>query len=111
LTLIYKQTEQQMGVYRIKNEKNGKLLVGSSPNLDGIWNRHQFELSLGNHRNRQLQQEWNEYGADAFSFEVLERLKPRNGEPPTKVSYKKELGELEAKWLERLQPYGEKGYN
>jgi hypothetical protein len=55
-----------------------------------------------------LQQEWREFGAEAFVFEVLEVLeKKEDGYFDIKDALKK----LEAEWVERLQPFGERGYN
>jgi hypothetical protein len=55
-----------------------------------------------------LQSEWNEVGEDGFVFEVLDMLPPSD-KPGYDV--KGELRVLEELWLERLQPYGERGYN
>ncbi|NGQ97341.1 GIY-YIG nuclease family protein [Brevibacillus sp. SYP-B805] len=107
---IYKQTHQPMGVYQIKNLRNGKRFVGSSPNLPARFNSMLFQLRHGVHRNRSLQAEWNEYGEEAFAFEILEEIKPQEAVPYQR-SYAEELQELEEKWLRQLQPYGEHGYN
>lgn len=104
----YKETPRPAGVYRVWNKVDDKSLVGSSLNLPGILNRHGFDLKLGNHRNRELQQDWNERGADAFEFEVLDTLEPSE-DPNRNVA--DELKALEELWLERLQPFGERGYN
>lgn len=103
----YKQTPRPAGVYQVKNKANGKVFVGSTKNLDGMFNRIRFEFKMGMHRIRDLQQDWNEYGAENFSLEVLEQVKPHD------VSHDvtEELEALERKWLDTLQPYGERGYN
>lgn len=108
IKLEYKQTARAVGVYQIRNTANGRFFVGSSKNLDGVFNRHKFELSHGGHRNKELQREWNEYGHENFAFEVLERLDP-DGDAPR--DYTEELEILEEAWLEKLQPYRERGYN
>ena len=104
----YKQTRQPMGVLQIKNELNGKILVDSSMNVGGRINRHRAELRTGSHRNKTLQKEWNENGADSFSFNVLEYLEPNEDE---KYDYREDLALLEEIWMEKLQPFDEKGYN
>jgi len=110
----YVQTRRPMGIYQIKNKKNGRMLIGSSMNLDGTFNRHQFTLDMAVHDNKELQQDWQAHGEDNFSFEVLQRIKPRE-EILQSLSeldkYKKELDELEEIWLEELQPYGERGFH
>lgn len=71
----YKQLKFPMGVFQIRNVKSGKVFVGSSMNLDKIWNRHKFQLEMGGHKSKSLQKDWNELGAECFVFEVLEEIK------------------------------------
>ncbi|HWR08512.1 GIY-YIG nuclease family protein [Sporomusa sp.] len=97
-----------MGVYQIKNTITGKLFVGSSMDLPGKFNSNRFQLNVNSHRNKALQEDWNLYGSDAFTFEVLESINP---EKIVKDNWRKAVAELEEKWLNTLQPYGEKGYN
>jgi hypothetical protein len=108
LRQAYKETEPQAGVYQVKNQVNGKVLLGGTTNLHGPLNRHRFMLKYGMHLNQQLQREWNEFGEAAFVFEVLEVVKKRDDEG---FSVENELAVLESRWLERLQPFGERGYN
>lgn len=104
----YKETPRPMGVYRVRNAVSDKVLVGASANLPAILNRHRAQLRLGIHPNRDLQRDWNELGADAFEFHVLDRL-----EPPDRPDYdpSSDLKVLEEMWLERLSPFEERGYN
>jgi len=104
----YKQHQRQMGVYQIRNTVNDKVLVGAALDLQGILNRHKFELKMGGHRSKTLQAEWQEFGGESFVFEVLDELTPK--EDP-KYDYKSDLAFLEELWLEKLQPYGDRGYN
>lgn len=104
----YKLSHRPVGVYQFKNNASGKIMVGSSPNLDGIENRHRFQLKMGMHPNKELQQDWKELGDEQFSFEVLEIVKPHED---GNLDYSEELSILEELWLEKLQPYGERGYN
>ncbi len=43
----YKERQKRAGVFQIKNLANGKVLLGSSLNLDGPLNSHKFMLSVG----------------------------------------------------------------
>lgn len=104
----YKEREKQAGIFQVKNTKNGKILLGSSLNLDGPLNAHKFMLTVGSHRNKALQQEWDEYGPDPFVFEILEVVKVRD-DPNFNVS--DELTLLEQIWIEELHPFDENGYN
>ncbi len=104
----YKETHRPMGVYRVRNTVSGKLLVGVSANLPGILNRQRFQLEGGLHPNRELQKDWNDLGPGAFVFEVLDTL-PAPEQPdfdPTD-----DLRALEELWLDKLTPFGERGYN
>jgi hypothetical protein len=107
LAMQYKESKKQAGVYRIYNKENSKSLVASAPNLTSI-NGKKFMLETGNHDNKLLQEEWKQFGEKAFVFEVLEVLKEKD-EP----FYDKrgELKKLEEKWLEKIQPFGDRGYN
>nr|WP_319637824.1 DUF2087 domain-containing protein [Priestia aryabhattai] len=103
---LAKEVKTEGGVYQIKNLHNGKIYIGSTPNIKTL-NGVKFTLKTNTHQNKELQNEWNTYGADAFSIEMLETIKREE----EKALSKKDLLKLEAKWLEKLQPYGEKGYH
>ena len=104
----YKERKIPAGVFQVKNSVNGKVLLGSSLNLEGPLNSHKFMLKIGLHRNEALQKDWNEYGPDKFVFEILEIVKVKD-DPNFNLS--DELTLLEQIWLEKLQPFGERGYN
>ncbi|MBZ4415325.1 GIY-YIG nuclease family protein [Myxococcus sp. RHSTA-1-4] len=108
LKRAYKEKPPPMGVFAVRNRANGKVLVGSSLNVPGALNRIRFELTTGMRRIPALLDDWNRYGADSFSFEVLDVLPPTE-EP--REDPKEELRVLEELWLERLKPYGDAGYN
>ena len=96
------------GIFQIKNTLNGKVLLGSSLNLEGPLNGHRFMLKIGSHLNKVLQQEWNEYGEEHFLFEILEIVTVKD-DPNFNLS--DELTLLEMIWLEKLHPFSEQGYN
>ncbi|HEU4745671.1 MAG TPA: GIY-YIG nuclease family protein [Anaerolineales bacterium] len=106
--LEYKARVKPSGVFQIKNMANGKVLLGSSLNLEGPLNKHRFMLRINGHPNKELQQDWNELGPDQFSFEILETV--QISDHPD-FNLKDELTLLEEIWLEKLQPFGERGYN
>ncbi|KJS16022.1 MAG: excinuclease ABC subunit C [Peptococcaceae bacterium BRH_c4b] len=108
LKLAYKLNPPPKGVYQIKNRINGKIFIGSNMNLPGSRNSYRFQLNLKCHRNKALQEDWDLYGADAFTFDILETLKT---EEIPKDDWRDALSALEDKWLNNLQPYGERGYN
>lgn len=104
----YKERQKPAGVFQVKNIANGKVLLGSSLNLEGPLNGHKFLLTIGQHRNEALQKEWNEYGPDKFVFEILETVKVKDD---PSFSLAAELKLLEQIWLEKLQAFGAQGYN
>jgi hypothetical protein len=104
----YLERPKPAGVFHVKNTENGKVLLGSSLNLEGALNGHRFMLKTGSHRNKALQGEWNTYGADKFVFEILEVVQVKDD---PNFNLNDELTLLEMIWLEKLQPFGEKGYN
>ena len=104
----YKQTLQPMGIYIVKNLVNNKVLIGSSKNLPGRINRFKFGLKYGGESNRELVADYKKYGEENFRFEVLDELKPKDD---PSYDYSEDLKVLEEMWIEKLQPFGEKGYN
>jgi len=104
----YKETPRPMGVFRVTNNVNGKSFVCSSADVNAMLNRQRAQLGFGSHPNRALQKDWNELGADAFEFVIVDTLKPSDEPGYDPAS---DLQVLEELWLERLAPYGERGYN
>ena len=104
----YQERVKPAGVFQVKNIANGKVLLGSSLNLEGPLNRHRFMLKVGSHTNKALQKDWDEFGPDKFVFEILEVVKVKDD---PNFNLKDELTLLEMIWLENLQPFGERGYN
>ena len=105
----YKMNPRQGGVYQIINHANGKIYIGSGPNVEAQINKQLFMLKLNMMPVEPLQKDWNKYGEEKFTFEVLDRLK-RKDEMSMK-EYKNELILLEEMWIDKLNTVGEKGYN
>ena len=104
----YKERKKPAGVYQIRNTVNGKMLLGGSLNLEGVLNGQRFRLETGSHRNAALQAEWNSFGAGAFVLEIVEEV-TFTDDPH--FNLEDELSLLEQIWLEKLEPYGDRGYN
>lgn len=107
LARAYKETALPAGIYRVRNTTSGRSLVGSSTNLPGMLNRQRFQLEHGSHPDRELQRDWNELGAGAFTFEILDRLEPQAASTTDPV---KELETLRELWMEKLTAAGEPLY-
>ena len=103
----YKETPRPMGVYRILNHANGRALIAGSTDVGSILNRHRAQLNFGRHPDGVLQRDWQRFGAEAFEFEVLDTLEPKEtpGYDPAD-----DLEVLCQMWLARLSPDGEPGY-
>ncbi|MEI7811607.1 MAG: GIY-YIG nuclease family protein [Ignavibacteria bacterium] len=95
----YKQTVTPMGVYQVKNLIDGTIYLGSSLNLDAIKNRHFMEFRLFGHSVKELQKAYSEFGEKCISFEILDRLEPK--EDPA-YDYKADISTLEDLWFEKL---------
>lgn len=104
----YKASKPPAGVFQIRNIVNGKIFIGTAQNIPGILNSNRFQLMSGTHPNSLLQAEWNSFGGSAFTFESLDELSisdiPRQ-------NIRSDLAELQELWLDKLRPYGKRGYN
>jgi hypothetical protein len=76
--------------------------------LNGRLNSERFQLKNNLHMNMELQKDFNRLGTDQFSFTVLDRLQVK--EDPG-YDYGNDLRILEQMWLEKLQPFGPRGYH
>jgi len=105
---LYKQNAPDMGVYQISSKVNGRLFIDSSKNLAGSRTSRMFQLKMGKIVfSPELQKDLIEFGADNFEFSVLEVLpKTEPGENIERL-----LTALKLKWQEKMQPFGERGYN
>jgi hypothetical protein len=103
----YRPRPKPMGVFLMRNILNNKVLVATGVNLEGTINRHKFQLARGIHPNIRLQADWDEIGGNNFAFEIVDQLTPV-GDSNTDLADLESLSEL---WLDKLQPFGDRGYN
>lgn len=59
------------GIYKIENTENKKVYIGQSKNLSRRLSNHKYELSRNNNQNKHLQNSWNKYGEECFTFEII----------------------------------------
>lgn len=83
------------GIYKIENSINGNCYVGSSIDLIRRMKQHAFSLSKGNHANSHLQNSYNKYGREHFTFIIIEELETPN---------KEQLLDREQFWIDNLKP-------
>jgi hypothetical protein len=108
LRRAYKENPPAAGIFQITCIQNGKVFIGKGLNVHGILNSQQAQLQFGSHRNLDLQKDYNRYGVKTFDFRVLDQLEMCG---KTTHEIQEDLAALEALWMEKLQPYGERGYH
>lgn len=89
-----------IGIYKITNTENGKVYVGQSVDIAKRFKEHKKLLRKNAHINYRLQDDWNVYGEDAFSFDVVEKCRSAH------------LNEIEKHLIEEYDATNkDKGYN
>jgi len=105
----YKRVIQPMGIVQVKNLKSGRCFIMGSANTMGTINSLRFQLKTGAFAtSHELCRDWQEIGEESFAIEVIDALEPVD-DPDH--DYKADLQALEDLWLEKLQPYGDRGYH
>lgn len=103
----YKERARPMGVFRVRNLATGDSLIGSSVDLPSMLNRQRFQLEMGSHPNRALQDDWARLGESSFELEVLDTLDPSRDPDCDPAD---DLLELEELWAQRVQAQDGPGY-
>ncbi|WP_406854659.1 GIY-YIG nuclease family protein [Alsobacter sp. KACC 23698] len=95
----YKKREVEGGIYAVRCVASGEVWVGGAPDLSKIQNRLWFTLRQGTNTHRSLQSTWNAHGAEAFSFEIIERLDAEE------IGYVRDrsMRDRVVKWAEQLR--------
>lgn len=60
------------GIYKIVNSRNKRVYIGSTVNFQNRFAQHLKMLREGNHHCKQLQNDWDLYGEECFTFKVAE---------------------------------------
>jgi hypothetical protein len=97
--LAYKERKVEAGIYAVRCVTSGQIWVGSAPDVSTIQNRLWFTLRHGSNSQCSLQDAWNAHGAEAFSFEIVERLEDED------IDYVRSrmLKDLLQRWTDELQ--------
>lgn len=96
----YKDNPPPCGVYAIRCAAAGIVVVQGALNVQGAIHRNRFELRIGSHPDRRLQQAWKAHGEAAFGFEVLDVVKRREDAPHADL--RPQLAELVALWQSEI---------
>jgi hypothetical protein len=103
----YKDSTPAMGVFVIRNLRNGRFLLHAARNLQGGMNRLKVEITPSTNPNVELLADWKAMGPEAFEIRALDELEPKDepGWDPTE-----DLEELKAMWRARLEAEGGRSY-
>jgi len=63
---------ESSGIYQIRNLVSGKRYIGSAKSFRKRFYLHKWHLRKGIHKNARLQNAWDKFGAESFSFEIVE---------------------------------------
>lgn len=100
-------TSKVSGIYTITNKTTGRLYIGESLDIYRRWHKeHIPQLRKNSHYNKELQNDFNEYGEEGFSFEILERY---TADDP--ISTKARILILEGYYMTQFQKSGISLYN
>lgn len=71
-----RSVDVQAAIYRIVHVKSGRSYVGhTAKGTVHRFREHRYALGKGTHSSPHLQYAWNQYGPEAFAFEVVERCR------------------------------------
>lgn len=90
--------DKKCGIYVVLNTLNNMFYVGSSTRCWTRWVEHRGALKKQKHRNAHLQNAWNKYGEENFTFLLIENTSNENAcvreqfYLDTYKSFKREIG-------------------
>ncbi|MFC7439557.1 GIY-YIG nuclease family protein [Laceyella putida] len=87
-----------MGIYAIRNKANRKVYVGQSIHIQNRFKQHLAALEKGNHHSKKLQEDFDKFGPEQFTLEILEICK------------RDELDQKEIEWINKFDSL-QNGYN
>lgn len=96
-----------IGIYEIRNDKNGNVYIGETFNIERRFKEHKNELLNNTHHNINLQRDVNKYGLYNFSFNIIQEY--TNTDKP--VITQSRLILLEDAWMKKYIDNGIRLYN
>ena len=101
----FKSIKFRVGIFQITNKKDNRIFLQTTLDIDRAFNSDLFQLKAGMHSNRQLQNDWNNYGTENFEFKIFDELKINDTDTPTEINH--ELNELLQLHLTELKSNGQ----
>lgn len=102
----YKERTVSGGLYKITNTAHQMYLLATCTNLQGLKNHFEFSQNTGSCVMPLLKNDWNEYGAKAFTFEIIDEIEMKDTQ--TTKEFQDELKILRDIWAEKFDK--EKSY-
>jgi hypothetical protein len=93
----YKNRKLIGGIYSIKCNGNGRIWFKSTNDLEGQINKFNFFVSTNFCPEPTMRVDWNQYGAQAFSFTVIEKLE--KSETQTEKEFTDDIHALHEMWI------------
>lgn len=102
LQKAYKDQETIGCVALYENKANGRYLIVGEPNRKGAESRFQFAQQTNTCAHMLLQQDWEKYGAQAFTLTILDTLKKDPEQTPKE--FKEEVQALAEMYKAKREP-------
>lgn len=96
----YKNREVIGGVFFIKCNAANMYWLKSTTNMQSAKNRFEFNIDMNSCPETSMLKAWKQYGAEIFSFEVLEEIKKK--ETQTGHEFSDDVDTLMEIWTEKL---------
>lgn len=100
----YKSKPATGAVYAILCSGNQRRIVKSTVDVGGIQSRFRFAMATKSCPDPMLNNEWLQYGSDAFSLVILEELTMK--EDQTAAEFAEDMKQLYELWLEKPDARG-----
>lgn len=97
----YRNRECIGGVFCIKCDCNNNRWLQATTNIQGWKNRFDFSVLINSCPDTNMMKEWKQFGASAFSFEILEEIKKK--ETQTEQEFADDVNTLLEIWTEKLK--------
>lgn len=68
--MSWKNFTRTTGIYSITNKTNNRKYIGQSKDIGSRWKQHLYQLRRNSHHCQALQEDWNKYSYEDFTFQV-----------------------------------------